>query len=454
MKIKACICLALFVATSAKLMAGSILEGKAPGYVGEKAYLKIYQEQLLFTEKTLDQQVIGADGTFRFETDFDQIRAVFIDIGGQRKVLHVEPNATYSFTYPSNTTEEGDPMPLEIEKEGPLSLNAQIKAFDEKYASFRTVNKQFLRKEEGQKIIIDFLKEVEAESKKAPHPYLSTYMFYEVAELGLIARVSIPSLVYKDFTGKEMLPDHISYMYAFNAIMAKYVPSKMMKSSGRGLWESLLQKNIGAFLDTLGTDSLVGNGMLRDWVALRGLISLYATNGSDKLLILDMIRDFANLKAGTQVGEVANLVHPYLDRSVEGGPIHALHVTDTLGNKMPLLPENKKPTYFIFWISTSPACLAEMEVLRRYHEDYGKKLNFVAVSLDENREDFMHTHAERHFPFQMLFAEDKAEVAMYFNLPRLPQYILTDETGMILIAPAASPTEKLEQQILPFVHHK
>ncbi|MCB0431074.1 MAG: redoxin domain-containing protein [Flavobacteriales bacterium] len=434
--------------------AQTVIEGSAPEYKGKTVYFRTYGEQLLFNEETLGEAKVDATGHFKTDLLLLETTAVFIDVDGTRKLLHAEKNIHYNVEIHAGRDMNGDPVPMKILKEGPSKLNEKIRDFDGRYAAFRKKNLNVLNTEKGPEVVKEFLAEVNKEAIASQLPYYKTYVTYETAELYMLEEMDNRKFIQAYFTDRPVYPNHISYMYAFNNAFKTYLPELLVSRKSKSLWPPLLDRKLNAFLDSLGKDPLLKSPELREWVTLKGMISLYATPNSDKPMILSMISQFYNRKVVHTTNKAAGLIYRQLNKSVEDEPLPDINMTDLTGSAYTWEDAAHRPTYIMFMVTTDPKCVGELELLKSYHESYGTLVRFVAVSLDESEQAYRKL-AERSKPeFDFVHASDPKKVAELYNLPVLPQYIMADEQKKIVHAGAPSPAERLHEFLLPYVRKK
>jgi predicted patatin/cPLA2 family phospholipase len=88
--------------------------------------------------------------------------------------------------------------------------------------------------------------------------------------------------------------------------------------------------------------------------------------------------------------------------------------------------------------------VSQAQVLPSLFKEYGKKINFVFISEDENYTDLMnYLNANKSFNWTFLF-DDKHKVMQQYDVKTLPEYFLINSQGKFISSPAADPSHGIE----------
>lgn len=125
-------------------------------------------------------------------------------------------------------------------------------------------------------------------------------------------------------------------------------------------------------------------------------------------------------------------------RLVQGSPLQDDKVVGVDG-KTVSLPAQMNPdgyTLVDFWASWCIPCRVSLILLREIHKEYGGKIRFVSVSLDQKEADWQKALKEENLPwpqFRSLPEQTKAFAEQY-HLYGIPEFFIVDREGRIVFS--------------------
>lgn len=125
-------------------------------------------------------------------------------------------------------------------------------------------------------------------------------------------------------------------------------------------------------------------------------------------------------------------------RLVQGAPLQDDKVVGVDG-KTVSLPAQMDPdgyTLIDFWASWCIPCRASLIFLREIYKEYGEKIRFVSVSLDQQEADWQKALKEENMPwmqFRSLPEQTKAFAEQY-HLYGIPEFFIVDSQGRIVFS--------------------
>lgn len=142
------------------------------------------------------------------------------------------------------------------------------------------------------------------------------------------------------------------------------------------------------------------------------------------------------LSTSAYAGEVSS--KPTADQAILEMPI-----TLTSGKTVKLQQfKGKKPVYLKFWASYCRDCLDQMPHLQQIHQEYGDKVQIIAVNLDVNEDAKSVADIQKKFGLRMPVAIDKSgKLAEAFNLMATPYHVLLDKNSNIVYAEYLAPKD-------------
>ncbi|MCI1821661.1 MAG: TlpA family protein disulfide reductase [Megasphaera sp.] len=90
-----------------------------------------------------------------------------------------------------------------------------------------------------------------------------------------------------------------------------------------------------------------------------------------------------------------------------------------------------KPVYLNFWASWCPPCVQEMPHIQRLQKQYGSKIHFVAVTVDENSSDAA-DFIQKNSITMPIYTGDLKAITQEYGVSAIPVSIIIDTNGKIL----------------------
>ena len=118
----------------------------------------------------------------------------------------------------------------------------------------------------------------------------------------------------------------------------------------------------------------------------------------------------------------------------------------TSANTAPLVLENeagqivklgsylgKKPVYLKFWATWCKPCMEQMPHFQHAYEQYGDKIQFVAINIDLNDDAHAVAKVKERFSLTMpLFTDHTAQVAKHYEFMGTPFHVLIDSDEKVI----------------------
>ncbi len=100
------------------------------------------------------------------------------------------------------------------------------------------------------------------------------------------------------------------------------------------------------------------------------------------------------------------------------------------GGRVSLEERDGKPVLIEVFASWCGSCRKSAPVLARAHEKYGSRLEFVGVSVDDNRDAAVRAKESWHIPYTVAY-DDRGAFARAYKIRVLPTFVLVDREGRI-----------------------
>ncbi|MBN1197962.1 MAG: TlpA family protein disulfide reductase [Bacteroidales bacterium] len=441
------------------------LTGSAVGAEGKTIRLISWSDLITFTESRIAETTIDTIGNFTLSFPLPSISLITLAIDLHRSSFYMEPGKTYRIRLvPINYTDNLEVNPfiqsqnLQIEflNQNATDLTAQIWAYDSKYNQFLLDHFNALYLERKKNYLDTFRIQVNNLFEEIGQPYFQDYIRYKTAGLEQIARASSQyNLARAYFIDQPILYNNTEYMQAFDNYFTKYLTAT--SDVLRKIDLTPIIKGVTPYpklMNTLAADSVLRNETLRELVLLKGLFELFYTNQElqDPIIaIFDTIshqspRETNRLIAANMKAKVTKLRHgtPAPEFNLTGMTKDQSHsLSDFLG----------KPVVLNFWTTYCEGCLAEMELEVPLYKKYKDQVEFISICVDKYWVKMKYfAMIKPELAWTLLHYSDNTDLLVDYEVRSYPLYVVIDQAGMIVQAPAPNPGEGLEKVIEELIH--
>lgn len=134
-----------------------------------------------------------------------------------------------------------------------------------------------------------------------------------------------------------------------------------------------------------------------------------------------------------------NSFMPDFGSALLGHTLPRKKLTDLNGDAFPIGSVNERPTVINFWFTSCKPCIAEMPILNFYKEKYGNKIDFVAITFeDEARVKQFLTKKS----FNYVHLVNAKDYINQLNIKFYPTFLYLDKNGNVKYNSGNIPLEK------------
>lgn len=172
----------------------------------------------------------------------------------------------------------------------------------------------------------------------------------------------------------------------------------------------------------------------------------------EKYLVIDYLR-FNGLDGSEELVKVAEAfisdesVVAEIDAEIERlNPLNPGHLSpsfkgeDIMGEQYTVFSLRGKPSYIDVWATWCVPCRAELPFFKELAEKYGDEINFVGLSIDEDKAAWEQRVNQGDMPGLQLWIGNASSFQTSYRIEGIPRFILLDELGRIVDADAPRPT--------------
>lgn len=441
------------------------LAGSAAGAEGKTIRLFTWGDLITFTEKKVTETVIDTMGNFSMTFDLPATSYISVAIDLHRSNLYMQPGQTYRMKLaPINYTDNLEVNPfilsqnLEIEliNPGDNELNIWINAYDDKYNQFLLDHFNALYLERKKNYLDTFRIQVNGWYRGIDQPYFQDYIRYKTAGLEQIAHAQSEYNLAKTYLiDQPVLYNNVEYMQFFNNYFTKYITasSDILRKidlipiiKGASPYQKLMK--------TLAADSVLTNVILRELVLMKGLFELFYSNPALQDPIISIFSTISVEGTNTMNRVIAENMKSKVTKLRQGTPAPGFTLTGRKKDQTRSLKDFLgKPVVINFWTTFCQGCLAEMELEVSLFEKYKDQVEFVSICADRywiKMNYFAMIKPE--FAWTLLHFSDNTDLLLDYEVRTYPLYVVIDQEGMIVQAPAPNPSEGLEELIQELIH--
>lgn len=439
-----------------------LITGTAPTYNGKEIAAYSYKDLITYTPIKIGSCQVSDSGKFSIELpNIKTSQYLYLSIGNQQGSIYVSPGNTYHVIFPpQDSTQYENPytthsVDLTFIVSDSDNINNLIIDFNDQFDDFWRKNYIYFVAKQGPGRLDSFYMAMLHKYANVKNPYFQGYIQYTIAEIGINILEGEKTLGDKYLKNKPVLYHNYEYMKFFNDYFNDYMGQLALKPQGADIERDIQGANYQGLLDVLKIDPLLkDNDSLCSLVLLKGLYEFYYSGDYNQ----DNIKSLLNLIAyQSPIIEnriiAGDMLHSFSD--IVGGTISPeFALKDASGNLNSILDYRGKYLYLCFYKSNSSECLSELTVLAAINKKYGKKINIVCISEDQNVTDMQHfMEQNKTFTWPFLYDEGGKVLAKY-EVKSLPAFFLINPQGRFYLSPADSPSHGIELIFDRLLEHK
>lgn len=426
----------------------------APDYKGKYALLNTQEDFVTYKTKKLDKQQVDSLGYVNLRLTTNEAIKTSIEIGSNSAILYIDPTTPRYNVYfpPSEINKEKitgqtvellyDSLPKNDINGLILELNYRIDDF--LFGDSLRMQRLILQDDSYKDSINEFKKTLIKAYRPIKNKYFHEYIKYSVAgmEQLYLARGMMKNKFYlfEVYLNKyPILYQNDAYMDFFKQNFDGFFQSNL------GLYDKI-KHAINNFssaekLDEVLVNSpFLKNDTIREMVTLLNLYESYykkSFSPDNCISIISQIRESTEIKEHKLL--IDNMLHQInLLKPNSAAPI--LNLITTENDTISLTDFKGKHIYIQFFTTWNQTALQELKIMEDLHSKYGKYIEFISVSLDQDEQEFINLKNSNH-KLKWHFAHYKGEnsIIQDYEIMSVPTYVLIDELGNIINAQALSP---------------
>lgn len=467
------------------------LKGVAPGYKGHTAHLYLYEDYCTYDYTLNSSAELDSTERFSFALDIKQVKMAFVRISGVNGKLFLEPGAMYDIEFPLppggtiNTVHSRNKVEVLFNSLPEDDLNYLLIDFNQHYENFFSENYRKLAafKRSGRtgykvsidnldsiptdsirsrddapqsmdELILNFQEEIEQKYAGVESEYFKTYRDYSFAGMRTSATMS-KKRAYQEFIKNSPIQlKHHEYMSYINDFLEGRFYKRVMEELNDSLGLMVHNgKDFAKVVQLMQRDEFLEHKELAEYAVLYGLFRGFYNQSYARNAVIALV-DQAREKAKHETTrEIASNMYGLLTRLRQGFDAWNFELKNRDDELVSLESFNGKYVYVGFYADWCNTCLAEMKKIPEFDKKYGKDIEFISISLDNDFETMSNfVRKNRDYRWTFLHHENNPELKDQYDIQAIPAFVFIDPEGKILSARELKPSEVVEKKF--FKIHK
>jgi peroxiredoxin len=440
----------------------TLIKGLAKAYRGKIVTLNTYKDFITCTPLELGSERVDDSGRFTLNVkNINSCTYAYLNIDNLKATIYLEPGREYHVAFPApDSLNYHNPLvsqtvDLTFLFHDTTDINCLMIDFNERFDAFWTNHYQYFVKKEATPYLDSFKTAMQNHYTHLQNNCFNESYQYAIADIAFNIMEGRKTLASKFLANKPVLYDNNDYMQFFYEYYDGYMEKLAAKKEGAAIYTYLDTPDYSKLMEILKSDiALSSNDSLRELVLLKGLYEFYYSGEVNVANIKSLLGNISNNSIFTKNKIIANDMLDQIAQSSGGNTAPDFALKDDKGTINSILDFRGKYLYLWFFRTTGNAALMQMDVVPLLLKKYGKKINFVAISEDKNYSDLLDfLKKNKSFNWTFLFDEGQKTLKDY-NVKSLPEYMLIDPKGKIILCPADDPSHGIQNVFDNLLVHK
>jgi len=460
-----------------------IIQGRADSYKGDLISAYSYKDLITCTPQIIVSGKIGNDGKFNLQlTGITTSQYMYLNIENMNASIYVTPGKTYHVIFPPpdsvhyqnpyvshvvdltflvmdsskcNCPEDG--TGITFLKHNADDINNLIIDYNNQFDDFWKKYYTYFVRKQANGVLDSFHNAMKQRYSVIHNPYFSGFLDYTIAEVDISIMEGEKTLGNKYLKGKPVLYHNYEYMKFFNDYFKDYLSLLALKRAKKGdeVNRYLNSADYSGLMEVLKINPFLrDNDSLCELVMLKGLYEIYYSSENEQSNIKNLLKTILNVSKIDEDKTIAqNMLSSFSD-VVDGMAAPEFTLKDALGEATSIVDFRGKYTYICFFKSTSESCTGELDVVTALHKQYGRKINFVCISEDDNYND-LKKYLNDNKMFNWVFLWDEGQkVLKQYGVKSLPEFFLIGPKGLFYRSPAEPPSHGIQMTFDELLSHK
>lgn len=429
--------------------------GTNTSYAGSKIKIKYHTNVFTYSEKTVTEFEVQADGRFSIDIDLNEITLVFMPLGVYKGYLYLEPGKEYEIKLPQkrdlspsqklNPFFKQEELLIGVVNADSKDINILIRQLDDKIDYFVNQNfhKIYRRKEKSVGIV--FTEELKLEYTDVNNSFFQDYLNYR---LGFIEYLAYPAsfikIEEKYFENQEVKLNNSAYTSLYKKQYGNFLTgyfnqlenselSKALKSENtyRDIYE--LMRNYPAYKNVQFRELVIATSVFDAYTR-----KFYSRNKT--IEILSQLKEHSTNQYNQDLCDnfIKKITHLQINYPAPDFSIGEYKLANYKG----------KYLYLNFCNTESYPCLQDFKEIAKLKKQFGEHIEFLSIACDWDVSKYLDFKSKKTLHWPIIHIGDQQHLLGEYNVKAFPTYILINPEGKIMKAPAQGPKENIQLEFI------
>lgn len=430
--------------------------GTAPGREGNVIGAYMYDDFITYTETKLAESVVDDSGKFSLTVEVDQVSYVFLRCKKVHGFLFAEPGRNVELNFPDRDPKaQVNPdvdyvVPMAIYISDSTDMNFLADDYNQKFDKFWRHNFQSFVSKDSLAVLDSFQVQMDSHYAFVKNPYFKPWMDYGLASMEDGIFQSQKQSGRKYISGKKIYYHNSEYMEFFNNFFKDYMYKWSARKEGQGMLTCVNNLiSYDSLLSTMRKLPWLENDSLRELVLLKGLYESYNNPAFNPRNILAVVFQASTRSKIAEHRRIARNIISSFTKLKRGTPAPHFTAINKSGVEIDPLETYKGHYVYIFFFATwNEHAMSEFRYMADLQKKYGKKIEFVSISLDADTNAYKaFLKANPKYNWMILHYNFHEKTKDDYNLYSVPAGFIIDPEGKLFVSPADNPSGDLEYNL-------
>jgi len=429
--------------------------GQNESYAKSKIEIKYHTDVFTYSEKTITEFEVDAEGKFSVNIDITETKLVFFPLGIYKAFLYVEPGKEYEIKLPPkrdltpvqklNPFFEKEELLIGVANTKSSDLNILIRKLDDKIDPFINQNFHKIYRKKEKSVGIEFSKELIEDFKSNENAFLKEYLKYRLGFLEFLAYPnSFLKIEEKYFLDQELQLKNPAYVSLYKKQYGNFLNGYFKQKESANLSAAFKSETTFKALTALMKKyPAYQNSQLRNMIIASSIFDSYTRKFISKGKTLSILKD---LKQNTQNSYNKNLSSNYIAKITHLQKNYPAP-NFTIGDHS-LANYKGKYLYLNFCNTQSYPCVQDFKEIEKLKQQFGQHIEFLSIACNWNENTVLDFLQKNAYSWPIVPIGDQHQLIHQYKVKAFPSYVLIDPSGNIAKAPAAGPKENIRMEFI------
>jgi thiol-disulfide isomerase/thioredoxin len=438
-----------FCSINLMLNGQQIIEGYAPGFIGQEVRLYTYQDYLTMNRIEIGRGIVSpVDTMFRIEFSSHATIKAIVEIEQTEASLYISPGTDYSVYFPESEEVAGTynaETNLYFFDLDTLDVNFLVLQYHNWFDAYLAYHETEIRNGQFLACLDTFKTYAISVYEKIDNPFFITYVRYDIAEMEQTKGGNSQS--------SKRLETYLAYIEPFpvyfeNDRYMKFIRAFFDKDFGEYLpsteeeiFKAIDKGSPTLLIQALRRDIFLAKPELRELVMIDKLGKAFYAEIDQQENILIILDSVSKHSLSPSNAAVAGNVRNYITKLEPGYPAPSLSIKGKSDELISWANYQGKFVYVNFFATWSDRSLKDMEIINKLVTKYSQDVAFISFCADKDSASFnafMTEHPE--YNWDVFYIGEEHPLNSAFNIANYPSYFLLDQDGFIFASPALAPS--------------